>query len=289
MKKLLLRKAKAIPWIRLGKWRTPLLMDAICGEGWGKAHLAPLGYVKGHKNFLMLDGEYLVDRREYESSKKFLQYAWDRKGVSFLKKFYALSLVAKNESMAASKRIKRIDAPSLSVPTLIGVFKKWVHLIQAPAHLNTFFIALDEVIEEAAKKYLAHALSKSKKQFDLNLLLAELTPPRRLAYVIEEEDNLFVLASEILKDRKVSKIFQVSTPTKIYAYLKKLEPALFAKLTAHRNEYAWLAVTDWWGPLFDYEYYIERIKDALTQNPQRLLKKRISTRRSKEKTIKKRL
>ncbi len=68
----LIQKAKKIPWQRFGKWRTPLLMEAISAEALAKPHSEIISAARGKQLF---QGWNIPDYKE--KATRLFQAIWD--------------------------------------------------------------------------------------------------------------------------------------------------------------------------------------------------------------------
>lgn len=279
-----LGQAKKIKWMQIGKWVTPYLMDSMASKAVATPFLSPLKYKGILNSYLIIDGEYHWDREDYEDRLRYLRQSYHEKGSNFLLDFYRFSQRKTQETLKKinSLNLETLPLNSLSDKRIAKVFKEWIELPHPLMYLDGIFIALDEVIEKTVYEDLSKLLGKKA---DHKLLLAELFPPKSLAFVIQEEDDLLVIAQEVTR-HKVLLEKLLSNPAKnALNIINQHSLGIARQIKNHTKKYAWLSVADWLGPLFTTEYFVERIIKAIKDDPGATLKKRQMEREQREQDI----
>lgn len=266
-------QAKKIKWMQIGKWVTPYLMDSIANKAVATPYLSPLNYKGVLKSFLIIDGECYWDKSDYQDRLQYLKQSYHQKGTLFLSDFYAFS---ERETQKALKKLNALTLPELPIDSLnnkriVSLFKAWVEIPQPLIYLDGIFIALDEVIEKTVYEDLAKLLGEKD---DHKLLLAELFPPKSLANVIQEEDDLLAIAQEIAEHKVLLKKLLSNGTNNALDIINQYSPDIARKINNHKEKYAWLSVADWLGSLFTIEYFVDRITNAIKDKPEATLQKR---------------
>ncbi|MFH1510751.1 MAG: PEP-utilizing enzyme, partial [Candidatus Woesearchaeota archaeon] len=269
------KQIKKIPFVRYGKWTTPLLMDAMISQAVSEQYLRQFRIKTSFSNYLVIDGEYYWDESEATSLKKKLRKLVDNK---FLEKYIKFN---KNKTNLASRKLKRFSVQDFAATTdkqLINDFKNWMQITKPLMHLNTILVLLDPVLEQETRKRLQElSIGRNTNQILMNLI-----QPIESSYLIKEHNDLLRLTIQIDKHPKLRKLFLRKNIEKIMVYLHKNHPRLLQAIETHKVKYCWLAVTDWWGPLYSTHHYIKGIKKLLQKKPQKTLSQTLAQKLQQE-------
>ena len=284
----IIRQAKKIKWMQIGKWVTPYLMDSIANKAVATPYLSPLKYKGILNSYLIIDGEYYWDIRDYQDRLKYLSQFYHKKGAIFLLDFYTFAQRKTQETLKKINNLALETLPlnALSNKRIAKVFRVWSELSDSLLYLDGIFIALSEVIEKTIYEDLSKLLGE---KVDHRLLLAELFPPKRLAFVIQEEDDLLFIAQEVTKHKVLFKKLLSNPAKNALNIINQCSLDIARQIKNHTEKYAWLSVADWLGPLFTIEYFVNRILKAIKDDPGATLKKRQMEREQREQNIARRL
>lgn len=104
-------------------------------------------------------------------------------------------------------------------------------------------------------------INKQGKNFNVKVILPELTSPLKDTYVYKEQIDLLNIAKKIVKNNEIKDIFiETGNEQKIIEDLIRIDEKIYNQILKHFKNYRWLSYL-YREPAYKFNYYISRLRD----------------------------
>ncbi len=223
-------RANRIEWRKIGKWKTPFLMECMIIESTDKEILKKLGFNLWFHNFLSIYGENYIDQRDYEEYIRHYRNKLKKEGITYFRKYADLIRRKGNEAIKFSLEVKKRDLSKTPPEELKKLFSRFLNKVKPNMALAYTIQMVDEVLADALKEKLRKYSAE-----EADSLFARLTHPKEEALMIKEKRDLtkISMADSADKDELLQK---------------------------HKEEYGWMKSPNWNEPVYEADYYLKRLK-----------------------------
>ena len=158
----------------------------------------------------------------------------------------------------------------------VEVFGKVFCLIMLP-------LEIEEVLTEALEKHLEKRIHPEIEFKKFKYYFNALCISNEETEVIREKQDLLKISVSISKDKKLKDLFSRDAE-KIKEQIPK---DLLSEIKQHQQKYAWQGIRVLIGEPLDLDYYLDRIKEYLKDNPKKELDRIIETKKKEKDEFKK--
>lgn len=248
-----MEKAKNIEWRKIGRWKTPFLMEWMIIDSISRKRLKEVGFDIWFHNFLNLHGESYITQEDYDIYLNYYKERLKREGGVYFKKYSDLITRKGNEAIDFSIKVKKRRVNRESKEGLKRLFSQFLRKIEPNMGLAYTIQMVDEVLADALKERLMRYSARRADE-----LFSRLTAPKEDAFMIKEMRDMINIA--IADDAKKRGL-----------------------LIKHMEEYSWMKSPNWNEPIYVLEYYSDRMEKI--ESPKRSLKEMMRKKEKQEKEI----
>jgi len=245
--------AKKIRWRKIGRWRTPFLMECMVTESTTKERLKRMGFDIWFHNFLHINGENYITQEDYDTYSGYYQDKLKKEGIGYFKRYSELIKRKGDESIGFSLQVKKRRLDKIPLRELKRLFRQFLRRVEPNMGRGYTIQMVDEALTDALKEKL-----RNYSENEADLLFARLTYPKEEAFMVKENRELIRIAmADAGKRQKM--------------------------LARHKEKYGWMNTLNWNEPFYELDYYMDRLQKI--KNPQEKLKELDKKRRDTEKEI----
>lgn len=282
------KKIDKARWQKVGQWKTPFLMDYIILEATKLERFRSRSFLCWFRNFYIMDGEFIFSK-DVEVLREYFKKNYNKKGYKFLEKYSKDIFKVSEQTLEwAATLPTHSKARRLTKKELKKIFSSFVKRMSYSIMAWGYIIfGIDKFLSHHIYQRLKDFVRQRKIKMSADELLATLTPSKKIAFMIKEREDLLHIAAFIARDRRFKRSFNVNTAKELVKNLnKKIGKKLANKIRKHKDLYAWMNSINWNTPPYNLEYYIERIKEFINNNPARKLVELKEERKQRRKEIK---
>jgi len=166
-----------------------------------------------------------------------------------------------------SKKLQKKNFSKLNEKQLEKVFSQHMK-----THNNCHALGMPATIleweHEYLSTYLKDYLKKLIKEKNLPLKIGQtfslLTTPLKESFQLKQEKELIEIASELLKDKKLKKLFSEKKAKEIIRLLPSVNKKLDKKIDSHYKTFRWLPYM-YIGPAWEKDYFVEQLKGLVKE------------------------